>query len=110
LDGTAIAVGNRFAIAQPRLPRIVWQVTEVEAGTSWSWRASSFAAESIASHEVRPVAADRTLVRQRIDQRGAVGLLSAVAMHRLVRRYLALEAGGLKRRVEELYRSGAPSS
>jgi hypothetical protein len=110
LDGPAIAVGNRFAITQPRLPRMVWEVTEVDPGTSWRWRARSFAAESLAYHEVAPIGAGRTLVRQRLEQRGALGALAAIAMRRLVRRYVALEASGLKRYVEDLHRSGATSS
>ncbi|HVM64024.1 MAG TPA: SRPBCC family protein [Acidimicrobiales bacterium] len=110
LDGPAIAVGNRFAITQPRLPRLVWEVTEVDPGTSWTWRARAFGAESLAGHDVTPIGAERTVVRQRIAQRGVLGVLSAITMRRLVRRYLALEAGGLKRHVEDLYRSGATSS
>ena len=40
--------------------------------------------------------AERTLVRQRIDQRGPVGVAVGVLMRRLTKRYLDLEAQGLK--------------
>ena len=43
---------------------------------------------------------ERTLVRQRIDQRGPVGALVGVLMRGLTRRYLALESAGLKARCE----------
>ena len=38
LDGPAIEVGNRFEIKQPRMPTLVWEVTEVRPGVSWTWR------------------------------------------------------------------------
>ncbi|HEX8519491.1 MAG TPA: SRPBCC family protein, partial [Pseudonocardia sp.] len=30
LDGPGLEVGRRFAISQPRFPRLVWEVTEVD--------------------------------------------------------------------------------
>jgi uncharacterized membrane protein len=96
LDGPGIEVGKRFKIKQPRLMPLVWQVTEVEPGVSWTWRQRSLGGTTLASHEVVPQGPDRTLVRQRIDQRGPVGVMVGVLMHRLTRRYLDLEAQGLK--------------
>ena len=32
LDGPGIAVGKRFEIKQPRMPKLVWEVTEVVPG------------------------------------------------------------------------------
>jgi hypothetical protein len=101
LDAPGIDVGNRFAIRQPRLPQHVWEVTEVTPGRSWAWRSHSFAAESTATHELAPAAPGRTLVRQRLELRGPLGVLTAVLRRRLMRRYLDMEAAGLKRRVEQ---------
>jgi len=101
LDSPGFDVGNRFSIRQPRLPRLVWEVTEVTPGRSWSWRSHSFAAESIATHELIPAAPGRTDVRQRLQLRGPLGVLTAVTRRRLMRRYLDMEAAGLKHRVEQ---------
>jgi uncharacterized protein YndB with AHSA1/START domain len=101
LDGAGLGVGRRFEIKQPRLPRLVWEVTAVEPGVSWTWVQRSPGNLTSATHEVVPLAGGaRTLVRQRIDQRGPVGVLSGLLLRRLTTRYLALEAQGLKARSE----------
>jgi hypothetical protein len=51
--------------------------------------------------------AARTLVRQRIDQRGPIGVAVGALMRRLTKRYLHLEAQGLKARSEQLRRRDA---
>jgi uncharacterized membrane protein len=101
LDGPGIEVGKRFEIKQPRMPKLVWEVTEVDPGTSWTWCQRSPGGTTFASHEVLPRAGDRTLVRQRIDQRGPVGVAVGVLMLRLTKRYLALESQGLKATSEQ---------
>ena len=95
-----IEVGNRFEIKQPRLPNLTWEVTEVEPGVSWTWCQRSPGATTFASHDVVPHGPERTLVRQRIHQRGPVGVVVGVLMWRLTKRYLDLEARGLKARSE----------
>lgn len=100
LDGAGIEVGKRFEIKQPRMPTLVWEVTEVVPGTGWTWAQRSPGGTTLAVHEVVPQGTDRTLVRQRIDQRGPVGVTVGVLMRRLTKRYLELEANGLKARSE----------
>ena len=100
IDGSGIEVGNRFEIKQPRLPNLTWEVTEVEPGVSWTWCQRSPGATTFASHDVVAHGTEWTLVRQRIHQRGPVGVLVGVLMRRLTKRYLDLEARGLKARSE----------
>jgi uncharacterized membrane protein len=101
LDGPGLAVGKRFAIKQPRLPKLVWEVSDVADGTSWTWVQHSIGGRTIARHDVIPTADDRTLVRQRIDQQGPIGALVGRLMRGTTKRYLELEAGGLKARSEQ---------
>jgi uncharacterized membrane protein len=82
LDGPGIEIGRRFEIKQPRLPKLVWEVTDVDPGVSWTWRQRSPGGTTLASHEVIPQGADRTLVRQRIEQRGPVGVAVGVTSPR----------------------------
>jgi len=100
LDGPELAVGRRYAIKQPRLPRLVWTVSDLEDGTAWTWQQGTPGGLTLGIHEVVAASPERTLVRQRIVQRGPVGALVGVLMRGLTRRYLALEAEGLKARCE----------
>jgi uncharacterized membrane protein len=109
LDGPGIDVGKRFQIKQPRFPTLVWEVTGVDPGASWTWRQRSFGGTTFATHEIVAIEGDRTLVRQRIDQRGPVGVAVGVLMSRLTKRYLELEAQGLKARSEQ-QRGDAPAA
>jgi uncharacterized membrane protein len=101
LDGPGLAVGKRFEIKQPRLPKLVWEVTALAEGTSWTWEQRSPGGRTVAVHEVSAQGA-RTRVRQRLDQQGPVGALVARFMRGTTKRYLELEAQGLKARSEQL--------
>ena len=101
LDGPGIEVGKRFEIKQPRLPKVVWEVTDVEPGVSWTWRTRAPGNTTFASHQLTPQEDERTLVQQRIDQRGPIGVAVGVLLRRLTKRYVALEATGLKQRSEQ---------
>jgi uncharacterized membrane protein len=101
LDGPGLAVGKRFEIKQPRMPKLVWEVTDLADGTSWTWVQRSLGGKATAGHEVIATAGDRTLVRQRIHQQGPVGALVGRLMRRTTKRYLQLEADGLKERSEQ---------
>ena len=110
LDGPGLAKGNRFEIKQPRMPKLMWEVTDVAPGRSWTWVQRSPGGLTLAGHDITAIADGRTRVGQRIDQRGPVGALVGLAMRRMTRRYLDLEAAGLKTRSERLYRLVGPTS
>lgn len=110
LDGPDLAEGKRFAIKQPRMPKLVWEVTDVTPGRAWTWVQRSPGGLTLASHDVTAISDGRTRVRQLIDQRGPVGALVGLAMRRMTRRYLDLEAVGLKTRSEHLYQLDGPTS
>ncbi len=107
-DGPALAVGRRFAIKQPGMQKLVWKVTEVEAGTSWTWVYRAPGAHVIARHHVIALPGGRTLVRQELDQRGLLGALVGKLTIKRTRRYLQLEARGLKARSEQVSRASGP--
>jgi uncharacterized membrane protein len=110
LDGPGMAVGKRFEIKQPRMPKLVWEVTEVHPGAGWTWVQRSPGGSTVARHDVVAQAGGHTLVRQQLDQRGAVGALVGRLMHGMTNRYLELEAQGLKARSEQRNRLDGPAS
>ncbi len=103
LDGPQIAVGRRFEIKQPRMPKLVWTVTDVDPGASWTWVQRSPGGLTSARHEVA-ANGNGALVRQELEQRGPVGSLVGLLMRGMTQRYLALEAQGLKARSEGLWK------
>ena len=101
LDGAAgLAVGTRAHIKQPRFPGLVWTVTAIEPGASWTWVTHSRGATTTASHELEAIDAETTRVEQRIEQTGILGAVVGGLTRRLTRRYLAMEAAGLKELAE----------
>jgi uncharacterized membrane protein len=107
LSGPAIEVGKRFKVSQPRMPTLVWEVTDVQPGVSWAWHQRSPGGTTLATHQLEPQGSDRTLVRLRIEQRGPVGRAFGIFTRRMTKRYLDLEARGLKQRSEQLQRGDA---
>jgi hypothetical protein len=101
LDGPVLAVGKRFAI---------WKVTEIDPGSSWTWVQHSPGVLVCARHDVIAQPGGRTLVRQQLDQRGVIGALVGRLMVKKTRRFLELEAQGLKSRAEELSRASGPNA
>jgi uncharacterized membrane protein len=110
LDGPGLAIGKRFAIKQPKLPTLVWEVTDLAPGVSWTWAQRSSGVSTLAHHTLTPTDDDRTLVRQTLDQQGLGGAIVGRLMARTTRRYLEMEAQGLKGRSEQLRQSHGPAS
>jgi uncharacterized membrane protein len=100
VDGP-MRLGAKARIRQPRLPTVVWEVTKWEPGRSWTWVATGPGARTEASH-VLTASGDGTVAEQSIVSLGPIGRLLAFAWRSLTRRYLAIEAEGLKRRSEQV--------
>ena len=109
-DGSALAVGRGFAIKQPGMQKLVWEVTDIDPGTSWTWVQRSPGVNVTARHYVTARPGGGTLVRQELDQRGFLGALVGWLMAKKTRRFLQQEAQGLKARSEQLSRADGPHS
>jgi uncharacterized membrane protein len=108
LDGSTLAVGRRFAIKQPGMQKLKWQVTDIDPGSSWVWVQRSPGVNVVARHYVTAQPGGGTLVRQELDQGGWLGGLVGKLMGRKTKRFLQQEAQGLKARSEQLSRADGP--
>jgi uncharacterized protein YndB with AHSA1/START domain len=93
-------VGSRVRIKQPRLPSTVWRVTVFEPGRSFDWVASSPGTKTVARHQIEPRDGG-SLVTLSIRQSGILGSFIGMFLKKLTRRYVEMEAQGLKRRSEQ---------
>jgi uncharacterized membrane protein len=99
LDRGPLAVGSRARIRQPKLPPAEWQVTEWDEGRGFTWVTRSPGVRVTARHwvEANEAGSRATLALQ---FSGHLGPLVARLTRGLNRRYLALEARGLRERSE----------
>jgi hypothetical protein len=100
LHTDSLRVGSTAAVKQPRLPRSTWLVTEVEPGRGFPWVSRSGGVTTRAEHAIEP-AEPGCRVRLTLDQSGFLAPLVVALFGRLTRRYVDLEADGLKRRCEQ---------
>ena len=101
IDGSAFGIGSRLRIRQPKLKTLVWRVSEFQQGRMFSWEARSPGLCIVSSHEVD--ASNRgSIVKLRVMQTGLLAPVVSLLFGDLSRRYVNMEAAGLKRRCESL--------
>ena len=98
LDDGPFHVGSRATVRQPKLPRALWEVTEVVDGRSFTWVAKGPGMKTIARHEVVPDAGGSEVTLS-IEQTGPMGAVAATILGRITKRYIDLEAESLDSRV-----------
>jgi len=95
----ALSVGEKVRVKQPRLPYADWAITAVDPGRSFVWTSRAAGVVTTAVHDVA-AALDGTSVTLSIDQSGPLAGVVGLLGGRTVRRYVDLEAAGLKDRAE----------
>ena len=94
-------VGSAARIKQPKLPPAVWRVTDFQPGRSFSWVAKGPGVATTASHTVTARdGGDGAVVTLGLVQGGPLAPIADLLLTRLTRRYMRIEATGLKRRCE----------
>jgi uncharacterized protein YndB with AHSA1/START domain len=103
-----LVVGERVVVAQPRLPTLTYTVTAVEEGRSFTWEAGSAVSRGVGEHVLTPRVSGGCTATVRLTQRGPGARLVGVVLDRITRRYLRMEAEGLKARSEREARAAPP--
>lgn len=100
IDGPRPAVGARFEVRQPRLRKAVWTVTQLDEGTAFVWESRAPGVLTRGTHLLEPDG-DGTGLTLTIDQSGPLAWPIGLLAGGTLRRYLALEAQGIKSRSEQ---------
>lgn len=99
VDNPRIAVGSRVLIEQPKFPPALWKVTAIEPGRGFTWVSVAPGLRVIGRHSIEPTE-EGCRVTLAIEMHGLLGGLWARLTGRITRRYIAMEASGLKARSE----------
>ena len=92
-------IGARARVHQPKLPPADWIVTALDDGREFTWESRAPGIRVVARHLVES-SGDGSRVTLSIQYRVMVGNLFGRLTAGFNRRYIALEADGLKRRAE----------
>ncbi|MBQ1073597.1 SRPBCC family protein [Micromonospora sp. C31] len=95
-----LAMGATARLEQPKLRPAVWRVTELTEGRSFSWVSGSPGVHTLGEHRVLPLPDGRSRVELALTQTGPLAGPVGWLYGDLMRRYLRMEADGLRRRCE----------
>jgi uncharacterized protein YndB with AHSA1/START domain len=100
LDGATATVGARARVKQPDMPALTWAVTELDPGRSFSWETSSVGVRTHGSHAIAAIGDGRSRLTLGLHQSGALAGPIGVLTGSRTRRFVRMEAEGLKRAAE----------
>jgi hypothetical protein len=100
VDGSGpISVGTRFRVRQPGLAAAVYQVTDWEPGTGFTWEARTPGVRTVGTHTLRD-GGDGTLIRLGIRWSGPGAGLARVLFAGKTRTYISRELDAFIARAE----------
>lgn len=99
LDSGPFGVGSRAEVKQPGLPRLVWQVTELDEGTAFTWVARTPGVATTGVHQLSATDSGTRLTLTVAWSGPLAGLVGALTAKR-TRQFLAQETSGAKARSE----------
>lgn len=100
LEDGPFGLGSTVQVRQPRLPQAVYTVTAYEQGEAFTWTARTPGLAIVADHRIRPRGDGLSSVELAVEMTGPLAPVAGLLLGSLIRRYIALEAEGLKRRCE----------
>jgi uncharacterized membrane protein len=97
LDDGPLQRGSRAQIKQPRLPALVWTVTDVVPLSHFTWSTTTPGVTTNARHVLTTGPSRRVTVMLSIERSGFLEWLTDLFYTGMTRRYLTMEIEGLKR-------------
>lgn len=99
LKVSPLGVGSQVRVVQPRLRPAIMTITEWEPGRGFVWVAKDPGLRAIAGHQLEPTEAG-CMATLSVGYRGLLSFPVALLARKLTKRYIKLEAEGLKARSE----------
>ncbi|MEH0842014.1 SRPBCC family protein [Micromonospora sp. CPCC 205711] len=93
-------LGSTARLEQPWLRPAVWRVTEFDPPRFFAWESDSPGVHNRGEHRIVPLPDGRVRVELTVVQTGPLAPLTGLLGGRALRRYLRMEADGLRRRCE----------
>jgi uncharacterized protein YndB with AHSA1/START domain len=91
--------GEHVVVRQPGMPPSEWTVTAVERGSSFTWVSKRPGVTTSATHLVAPTR-DGSRVTLTVEQHGPLAGISGILLGGKVRRFVEIEAAGLRAELE----------
>lgn len=99
LDQGEFRVGSRARIRQPKLPTMIWEVTQLEPGRGFVWKTRAWGAVTSAAHWIS-ADGNGSKVVLKVHQTGLLEPIFRPWISKLTRRNVDMEAQCLKKRCE----------
>ena len=100
LDHGPFHLGSRARVQQPKLPTIVWTVTDFQPPRQFTWSVNSPGVTTHGVHVLAPGPDHTTIATLSIRRTGPLAWLVDKVTEKLTLDYMTLEAAGLKRASE----------
>jgi uncharacterized membrane protein len=99
LDSGPLRVGSKAEVRQPKMPRLIWEVTVFEDAANFTWQARFLGVRTIARH-ILTEAEEGTRLQLTVDHEGLLAAWVTMTSGARTRDYVAMEAEGLKQIAE----------
>lgn len=100
LTPAPLAKGSRVRLKQPKLGEGTWDVTVWDPPSYFEWTQTTGGITGTAGHRVEALGEDRSRLTLTLDMRGLLIPVVALFFRGLTKRYMDLEAEGMKRASE----------
>jgi uncharacterized membrane protein len=100
VGGGPLMLGAKVRIKQPKLPGVQWQVSELDEGRFFAWRANGLGFKTTGSHRVEPAGDGASRVTLSLRTQGPLAGFFDAMIGKMSERYVQMELQGLKRRCE----------
>lgn len=101
LEEGPLGVGSRARLKQPGMPTMLWEVTELAAPSIFTWQAQTPGVKTVAVHRMTPGASGGTTLTLEVEHSGPLARLVGALTSARTRRYVGMEAAGLKKASEQ---------